>query len=56
MTGFRKTALWLASAAFATGAALGAAEAQDKELTLCWAAWDPNAWRLRKDLPPRALK
>jgi multiple sugar transport system substrate-binding protein len=41
MTGFRKTALWLASAAFATGAALGAAEAQDKELTLCWAAWDP---------------
>jgi multiple sugar transport system substrate-binding protein len=41
MTGFRKTALWLASAAFATGAGLGAAEAQDKELTLCWAAWDP---------------
>ncbi len=41
MTGFRKTALWLASAAFATGAALAAAHAQDKELTLCWAAWDP---------------
>ena len=33
--------LMLASAALLSGVALGSASAQDKELTLCWAAWDP---------------
>jgi multiple sugar transport system substrate-binding protein len=31
----------LAAAALAAGALIGQAEAQDKQLTLCWAAWDP---------------
>ena len=31
----------LASAALLSGVAVGSASAQDKELTLCWAAWDP---------------
>jgi multiple sugar transport system substrate-binding protein len=34
-----KTGLWAASAALAIVA--GAAQAQENELTLCWAAWDP---------------
>ena len=31
----------LVAAALAAGAAVGTAQAADKELTLCWAAWDP---------------
>jgi multiple sugar transport system substrate-binding protein len=37
----RMRALLLASAALLSGAALSGANAQQKELTLCWAAWDP---------------
>jgi multiple sugar transport system substrate-binding protein len=31
----------LTAAVLAAGALIGQAEAQDKQLTLCWAAWDP---------------
>ena len=41
MKHFRKFALGFASAAAIQAAMSGAAVAQDKELTLCWAAWDP---------------
>ena len=41
MSKLRNTALMLASAALLSGVAVGSASAQDKELTLCWAAWDP---------------
>jgi len=37
----RKLTLTIAAVAVALGLASGAAQAQDKELTLCWAAWDP---------------
>ena len=39
---FNKTKLAVAASAFATAALMsGAAQAQQKTLTLCWAAWDP---------------
>ena len=42
----RNAKLVLAAAAVSTVAAVNGAQAQDKELTLCWAAWDPaNALR-----------
>ena len=37
----RKLTQYLAAVAIAIGFASGTAHAQDKELTLCWAAWDP---------------
>lgn len=36
-----KAGLWAASAALAIVSGAGAAQAQESELTLCWAAWDP---------------
>jgi multiple sugar transport system substrate-binding protein len=38
MKGFTKA---VAAGVLAVAASAGAAQAQDKELTLCWAAWDP---------------
>jgi multiple sugar transport system substrate-binding protein len=47
----RNLKTWLAAGIFAAATAAGSAQAQEKELTLCWAAWDPaNALReLSKD-------
>src|SRR3954468_12115899 len=36
-----KTGLAAAAAMLLSAAAIGGAAAQDKQLTLCWAAWDP---------------
>ena len=43
MTSTRKHTLrtWALAAAAALGLAAGSAQAQDKTITLCWAAWDP---------------
>ena len=54
MTKLLKTALALGVAGFA--AAAGQTQAQAKDLTLCWAAWDPaNALvELSKDFEKRS--
>ena len=46
-----------AVAASALALSVSAANAQDQELTLCWAAWDPaNAFaELSKDFTPKAV-
>ena len=41
MSVFRKSALGIASALLVSTALSSTAQAQGKELTLCWAAWDP---------------
>ena len=41
MNTIRNKALMLASAALISAAGIDGASAQENELTLCWAAWDP---------------